>query len=273
MTSTERFRSFKPQGRTLAKPFKRLALLASLLVIVALGGCGGGDSSLTKIQGSSATTNTTMLNHWMRAFAGMDFRSNIGTKGPHGLVGEPANYSECAEAAKKIVPRTFTGQLKLTDRQIEQKCHQLHNSVKAQALSYLISVEWTIAEGAEQGLHVSSALLHKEFERYKQTHYPTLAALEKFLGERHLTVADAMYDLRRSILVTRILPKFEAEVRAAGGGQKTYVRLALERFNKLIERTSCKDGYVVPNCREYHGPSTVLPPPNVILEQFAQARA
>ena len=250
-----------------------ITISASLLVLIALQGCEGSkDETLTHIRGSSASISKATLDHWMRAMAGGDFRSSIGTKGPPGLVSEPANYAGCAAAAKKIVPRTFTGKLKLTDSQILHKCQQLYNSIKAQALSFLISVHWTVLEGAEEGLKVSDAQLRREFARYRKQPYPTEADLHKFLEERQWTLSDVLYQLKRNILVTAILPRFEAKVKKAGGGEKLYTKLALERYKALIAKTRCKRGFVVPNCSEYNGPPTVSPSPNAIFEQFVQAR-
>lgn len=248
-----------------------LAISASLML---LSGCGSsGSGSLARIEGSSASIGKATLNHWMRAMAGEDFRQSVGTKGPQGLVSEPANYSECATAARRIVPRTFTGQLKLSGAQIALKCRELYRSIKAQALSFLISVQWSVAEGAEHGIKISDALLHSEFARYRKQVYPTEADLQKYLAERRLVLSDILYELKRAIVVTRMLPKFEEKIKKAGGGDQAYAKLVLEREKGLIAKTKCAPGYVVPNCKEYDGPPTVAPAPNVILEQFVQARS
>jgi hypothetical protein len=248
-----------------------LPLLAIPLALLALAGCGGSSESLTTIQGDSGAISKPMLDHWMRAMAGGDFRQNIGTKGPEGLVSEPANYAECEAAAAKIVPRTYTGQLKLSKAQINQKCHQLYHSLKAQALSFLISVQWAVTEGKEAGFEVSEALLHKEFARTRKQTYPTETLLRRYLQERHWSLSDVLYQLKRNILVRKLLPTFQAKVKQAGGGEATYAKLALERYSSLVSKTSCKPGYVVPNCRQYHGPPSVEPSPDVIIEAFVQA--
>jgi hypothetical protein len=246
-------------------------LLAIPLALLALSGCGGSSGSVTTIQGDSGAISRPMLDHWMRAMAGSDFRQNIGTKGPKGLVSEPANYAECEAAAAKVIPRTYTGKLKLSKSEINQKCHQLYNSIKAQALSFLISVQWAVTEGKEQGFTVSEALLHKEFARYRKQFYPTEALLKRYLEERHWQLSDILYQLKRNILVRDILPAFEAKVKKAGGGDAIYAKLATERYNRLVSKTSCKSGYVVPNCKQYAGPPSVEPSPDVILEAFVQA--
>jgi len=208
----------------------------------------------------------------MRAWAGQDFRASVGTKAPLGLVSEPADYGECEQAAKKVIPRSFTGKLKIPNAQIAQKCRLLHDAIKTQALNYLISTEWTLIEGAEEGLRVSNKQLHEAFARERKLRYPTEADLRKYLSEQSLTLSDLLYQLKRSILVSRILPRFEAKVKKAGGGEKVYVKLALERYKKLIAGTRCKPGYVVTDCREYTPPPKAEPAPNTILESFVQRR-
>lgn len=249
-----------------------LAYLVIAGMLALFSGCGAESHSIAHIEGRSASISKPTLNHWMRALAGEDFRQGVGTTGPRGLVAEPANYAECSSAAKKLVPKTASGQRRLSEAQIAQKCHELYRSVKEQALSFLISAQWTLAEGAEQGVTVSSALLHSEFVRSREQAYPTEADLQRYLAERHWTLADLLYQLKIGVLVAKLQPKFEAAVKRAGGGERTYVKLALEHYKRLIVKTSCRPGYVVPDCKEYHGSPTGPPSGEVIVERFVQGR-
>ncbi len=261
------------------------ALLASL-VLLALAGCGkssskgttnGGntqssDDTVARIEGSSTKIDKTALNHWMRALAGSDFRQTIGTKGPRGLVSEPANYSECAAAAEKIVPRTFTGEAKLSNAQIDSKCRELYQALKAQALGLLISVQWSVTEGEEAGVHISDALLHEQFARFRKGAYPTEEDLQRYLTERQMTLPDILYQLKRNVLVARLLPKLHEQAKRSGGGEEAYAKLALKRYERMVARTVCAPGYVVLDCKEYNESTKTLPAPDNILEQFTQAR-
>ncbi len=245
------------------------SLLALSLSLLAFTGCGGSDS-LVQIQGSSASITKRTLNHWMQAMVSGDFRSSIGTEGPVGLASEPADYKRCDAAVRLIAPKTFLGQVKLSEATISGHCHELYRSVKAQAMSFLISVAWTVDEGAELGMKVSDARLKREFARFRREPYPTEAQLKKYLIERHWVLSDVLYQLKRNILVHAILPKFKAKVDRAGGGEKTYAKYVEARYRRLVARTSCHTGYVAPNCREYHGPETVEPAPDAILEQIVK---
>ncbi len=254
-------------------PSLLLAPLAIVLVLLALNGCGSAsgssEDSLVHIQGSSASITKATLNHWMNAVVGGDYRAGGPQIAPAGLVSEPANYPACEAAAKTIVPKGANGKLALNDTQIASKCHKLHQAIKEEALTFLLSVAWTVIEGEEFGLKVSEAQLHQEFARYRKVPYPTEADLQKYMGERHEQLSDVLYQLKRNILVREILPKFEAKVKAAGGGEATYVRLALARYKALIAKTSCKPGYVTQGCREFKG-SDVPEAPNVIIEEFVK---
>ena len=240
------------------------ALLPALLI---LAGCGGSDS-VTQIQGSSLTISKPMLDHWMRAVLANDFRTTIGTKAPKGFVSEPANDSECAEAAKKVIPRTYTGKLKLTDAEIAHKCHQLHQAIQGQAIGYLLSAQWVYLEAKEQGLHLTDAELRREFLRYRKEAFGSPQAYAKYLDERGMVLSDTLYQLRRNVFVTDLLPKTQARAKQIGGGLKTYGRIVLERYRRLIAKTSCKAGYVMEDCNEYQAPATPPPSPDVIIEGF-----
>jgi hypothetical protein len=246
-----------------------LSVLALLLSLLALTGCGGTES-VTHIGGSSATISKPMLDHWMRAVVATDFRVSVLSRAPKGLASEPANYSECAAAAKKVVPKTSTGQLKLTDAEISRKCHQLYQAIRNQAMSYLLSAQWTMLEAKELGVPLSEAEMHREFLRYRKEAYNSPARYESYMKERRLVLSDVLYQLRRNVLVTRLLPKFQAKVAKTGGGEKVYVKFALERYRARIAKTSCKAGYVMENCKEYHAPAKELPSPSVILEGFVR---
>jgi len=253
------------------KPRHLLLPVLAATVLLALSSCGAGSDSLVHIQGSSATITKPMLDHWMGVTVASDFRANVGTKAPLGLVSEPANYPKCVGAAKKVIPRSYTGRLKLSEAEISKKCHQLYQTIKAQTLAYLLSVLWSVREGEEHGIKVSDAEVRGTFKRFSKEYYKSKAGERTYLAERHMVVADVLYQLKRNILTQRLRPVFEAEVKKAGGGERTFARLTLANYNGLIAKTTCKEGYVVLGCKGYREPAVPLPSPSVILEGFAGA--
>lgn len=252
----------------------RLAALAGTAVLLlCVVGCGASDDSVTHIEGSSATITKPMLGHWMRSLASGDFRQNLASIAPSGLVAEPANYPQCVKAAEKIVPKAADGRPQLTTRQLTEKCRELYEAIKAQALGFLINVQWTVTEAAEMGITVSSVAVRQGFDRYRHEAFHSDAEFHKYISERGWTLADMLYRYKLEVLVHKILPKFEEKVKKAGGGERVYARLALERYHKRIARTSCRRGYVVPQCREYHETTSAPPSPRDVLKAFVLGQA
>jgi hypothetical protein len=255
--------------KALSRPLLLLLLGATLFV-----GCGGGgEESLSHIQGISATITKPMLNHWVRVVVANDFRAVIGTKAPQGLVAEPFNPGECAEASKKISPRSFTGKLKLSDSEIASKCRELYEVVRDQAMGYLISAQWEMLLAKEQHVHLSEAELHKEFLRYRKEVYGTDAKFQTYMREHRMVLSDVLYQLRRNVYTTRIVHKALPAAEKNGGGFRAYADFAIRRHNRLVSKTTCKSGYVMEDCKNFHAPAKQPPSPNAIIEGIVKGTA
>jgi hypothetical protein len=239
------------------------------LTILALTSCGGSDSLVHFDGAPHASISKATLNHWMQSMVGGDFRRSIATEGPQGLASEPANYPSCVAAAKLVAPRSFYNQLRFSRAQLTEKCHQLYRSIKTQALSFLISAQWTIAEAAEQHITATDADVRHAVALARKQAYPTERDLHKYLTDRHWSLADLLYQVKLTVLVSRLLPRFEQQVKKAGGGERVYAKLALEHYGDIVAKTSCSKGYVVPGCKEFRDPLTLSPPPpDVIIKKL-----
>ncbi|HUA74308.1 MAG TPA: hypothetical protein VL988_06075 [Solirubrobacteraceae bacterium] len=246
------------------------ALLACALTLGVLG-CGG-SSDVVHFEGlPNASISTATLSHWMQAMAGGGFRQIIGTRGPTGLASEPADYKRCVRAAKLVAPKTFFGQQKLSDADLNTKCHRLHEALKAQALNFLIAVQWTIAEGERHGIKITEADLRRQFAKQRKYQYPTEADLRKYLSERQWTLADVFYQLKRNMIVSRLAPLVQQQITAAGGGERANVEVAMTRQKSRSSKTICKPGFVVSNCKEYRPGAPELSS-SVIFEEIAEGK-
>jgi len=248
---------------------RRLALcfLAAALLL-SLSSCGASET-LIRFEGSSARITRPALDHWMRVIVASDFLTYLHHEAPRGLAADPASPPECAEAAKKIA-QASTGTVQLSDSEISGKCRVLHRTIKAEALNFLLNVQWMIREGEERGVKVSDAEVHKELPYYAKALYGSQAGQRKYLAERHMVLADLLYQTKRGILYRRLKLKFRSEVAKIGGGQRTFARLALAHYNGLIAKTVCKAGYVVLGCRSFRETAELPPPSWVTLEGFAK---
>jgi hypothetical protein len=249
----------------------RLALssIAVGLALLALSGCGSSDSVVHFKGAPHASISQATLNHWMGSIVGSDFRTSIAKQGPTGLVSQPADYPRCINSAKLVAPRSMFNQLRLGRTQLSRICHELYQSIKAQALSFLIGAQWTKAEAAEERIAVTTADVAHEFAQSRAQRFPTEAYLHKYERERQLSLADLLYQAKLNLLVTKLLPHFQQQVKRAGGGEQAYAKLALANYKDLLARTNCEKRYVVPGCSEYHGPSGGPTAANVILTELA----
>jgi hypothetical protein len=242
------------------------------VLLFCLSSCGS-EEALVRFQGSSAKITRPALDHWMKVLVAGDFLTYLHRPAPLGLASEPADPSECAGAAKKLAPRSSTGALELSDAQIDDKCRVLHQTIKTEALNFLLEVQWMTREGEERGVRVSEEEVRRQFPAYAKELYGEKANQRRYFAERHMNLADAMYQLKRSILYTRLKLKFRDEVARIGGGQRTFVRLALANYHGMIAKTICTAGYVILGCRGYREPAELPTPSWITLEGFTKSEA
>jgi hypothetical protein len=250
----------------------RLALSPVTLGLAALAvnGCGSSDSVVHFKGAPHASISKATLDHWMRSIVGSDFRISLAAEGPTGLVSEPANYPQCIDSAKLVARRSMFNQLQLSRTRIDQICHQLYRSIQAQTLSFLISAQWTTAEAAQAHISVTNREVTHDFDQTRPQRFPTEQDLHKYEAERQLSLADLLYQAKIDALVSKLLPRFQQQLKQAGGSEQAYVKLALAHDKDLISRTSCTSGYVVAGCSQYREtPGSTPPAPNIILTELA----
>ncbi len=244
-----------------------VTIIAALLTMT---GCGGGtNDSVVHFEGPThASISESTLNHWMQVLAGDDIRRNLGTEGPAGLASEPADYQRCFAAAKLVAPRSFFNQIRYDRVQITEKCHQLHQAIKAQALNFLISAHWTSIEAAERKITASAAEVRSAFNTERKQSYPTEAALHRYLGERHWSLADLLYQVRLNVLAGKLQGRAGTKAASAGGDQSVSPPLTSEQVQNSASKAICKAGYVVAGCSEYRGPPTAAPSADLLIEKL-----
>jgi hypothetical protein len=246
-----------------------ISLAASAVLSVTAGGCGSAESVVHIAGASDVSISKPTLDHWMRAMVGGDFRQSLGTRGPTGLASEPADRERCLAAVKLVAPRSFFNQLKQSRAELEKVCRELHRSVEAQALSFLIATRWAEVEAAELGITVTDADVRQLFAGFRKHLYPTERDLHDYLAERQWSLADVLYQFRRDALNSKVALRVEQKLKRSGGGAQAFAKFSLKHYSDLVARTSCEPGYVVPNCSQYRGPSSVSPSPDVILKNLA----
>jgi len=258
--------------------FRFVRTLTLAVVAAALSSCGGGSheapipaNAVAEVKGQPITKAD--LNHWMATLAGVDFYEITRQAGPRHLVSDPPRYSVCVAALRSIQPRHATHPHSFTATQLRTKCRQLNRVLEEETVSYLIFGHWAADEGAEEALAVSGQEVKQKFASIKAEQFPTEAQLRRYLALRGLDLADELSIVRREVLSTKLLQTRTQKVTAAGGPQSL---LAAERGTtaRLRGTTSCRAGYVVPQCRQDKTPNAapVGPSAAVLIEELAGLR-
>jgi hypothetical protein len=259
-----------------------LRVVMPALAVGALTACGSGASANRQAPGGqspsgassevvaqvgSAPITRAQVSHWMTTFARNDYAavSQIAahdTSVPEGLVSDPPNYARCVAALEAVAAKSPAPGAKETGVQLLGKCRQLYQALRAQATTYLVSVQRTIGLGRDQGVTPTDAEVQRLFDQFKAREFHTDAAFKRYLANSQRSVPDIMVAMRVDVISNGIIKRLKSLQ-----GKLRYN----EAEQRWTQKTSCKAGYVVEHCKQYKGgglyPST--PPASVLMEQVA----
>ncbi|HEV2974539.1 MAG TPA: hypothetical protein VGX69_06030 [Solirubrobacteraceae bacterium] len=237
-------------------------IIASVAVSFASAtGCGGGASDQTVAEVGSSVITKAMFDHWLHVAAVRNYRLHPVAPVPKGVVPDPPHYTQCVAYLKTLPPRSYHALPSIRPgTTFQAQCKELYDQLRVQTMSGLITAYWLIGEGRAHGFVASKSAVKQYYERSWKGGYANKAEFEKSLANSGETVADQL---------------FRAEVKVYSGLiENQYVRKgatrlsnpALARFltefpARWAARTSCRKGYVVPNCRQAGG----KPPPEAVL--------
>lgn len=177
------------------------ALGAVFFASIGLVACGGVPSdSIATVEGNSVK-NTT-FDHWLQVAA----TTNAGQTGAAPVVPLPPSYSACIAHTEAIVAKNTTTK-HLTHEQIKKQCETQYETYKNEVVNYLISSEWVLGEAKNLDVKVTDAEVHKEFEKVRDTQFPSAAEFEKFLKSSGQTVSDLLLRVKLNMLSQKIQHK------------------------------------------------------------------
>jgi Raf kinase inhibitor-like YbhB/YbcL family protein len=213
-------------------------VLAALMGIAALAGCGG------------ATKTTTTV---------------VTAPGQSGSVAPAAQTSSSGPAVATvqqtpIAKASFEHWVSVTASLSHTKTQgkAAREALKKQVLGFLITSQWVLAEAAHLGITASEAEVRRRLHQDTAKQFPKASQLKHYLAANGETEADLLMRVKGELLDTKI-----AQHVTAGKTASTEPHLLLSDFQKSFEtrwraRTSCQPGYVMEDCREYKG--TLHPP-------------
>ena len=238
-----------------------LGTVAVAFVLCALGGCGGSGPP-TAVQLGDAKIAQTSVEHWTKALAGQAFVVDDGLPAPPAVLANLANSSRCATNVAPLVEKVRSASKAsgkpATAAQLQARCHALYASAKQQATEYLISVQVALAEADKYGIKVSPADARRYLTNWKKTALANPSEFGKYLANRGWTLADELFDAKRSVLWLKLTQHLHGLAVASGGGEKAYADLLRTNAQQLAKQTRCSVAYMVPGCSGYRVPAHPL---------------
>jgi hypothetical protein len=243
-----------------ARDGKRLLLAGAiaLSLVVLPGGCGGKGSDPNAVVRVGDTSITrASIDHWARALAGQAFVIHGGIPAPRGVLVDLANDARCATDAASVAgsvkPLVKPAHPKPppTAAQLRAQCRELYKSARREATEYLISVQGALLEADKYGMKVSPADVQKYLVQWQRAESMGPGGLHKYLAERGWTLADELYEAKRSVLWIKLTQHIRRLVGSAGVDGKAYADLLRGNARQVITQTHCHAAYMVQGCRGY----------------------
>jgi phosphatidylethanolamine-binding protein (PEBP) family uncharacterized protein len=198
-----------------------LSLLSIAVLGVAVSGCGSGSSSSS-------------------------------TPVPVSPVSAPAGAGGSSTDAVALVSGTPIPKASYRHWLAVERALGASSSPSHQALGFLITSEWVIEEAAARKISVSEAEVRKRYDQLVRQSFPKSGSLKKYLSKSGETEADLLARIRVELLASKI----GAEVtKGKGSSQRSTILSAFEKgfHSHWKNLTSCHAGYMMEDCRQYHG--------------------
>lgn len=230
-------------------------LSAIAVAIVSLTACGSSSSDEVVARVGGNTITKADLNHWISIEAILTHEMIPAKRVQRGVIPDPPSYTACI-AQLETTPAKIVGP-KQTTAQLKSQCRQKYETLRQKVLNFLISAQWKIGEGAELGVKITDAEAKQRLEQIKQALYPQKGVFQKYLTTTQQTIPDWLFRAKLQLLEIKLPQKLIPKGLTGQQRQQAATKLLHESTKKWVARTSCRAGYVVPNCKQYTGP---LPP-------------
>jgi hypothetical protein len=213
-----------------------------------------------------------VLAQWMLETVAGDFYAISSHLAPPHLVAEPANYPACVTELKKLTPIPGEGppQHQPTPAQLLKRCRELYETVKKQALGYLVNSYWSKAYDANHGIQITPTETEQGLKRVHTEQYSKPGAYTQMLTNTGRSPSQEQFIIENELLNQKVTAKLIDE------GEK-----AATAFNKEATHTAnnanCRPTDIVAHCKGYKPPKeefshTNKGAPDLLLEEIARWR-
>ncbi len=193
--------------------------------MVALTACGDSvpGNSVASVDGQ--TISRTEFAHWLGIA-----ESQSQPQGSPKVAYSPPDYAACIATKKSTAPKPAKGQPSPSQAQLKAQCKQEYESLRDQAMQFLILEKWVAGEASDQGLKLSTAEDTKKYQEAKKQSFPTEKEFQDFLKQSGYTVDDTKRQVRWNTLYTKLREK------AVKGADKVSDKAVEDFYNKNKSR-------------------------------------
>ena len=199
--------------------------LVLLALVLALGGCGGGG-------GSSTTTVTTSV-----------------------VPSSPASSTDASAASVGTVARVANVPIAKSSYEhwlaVETKLGGSANA-SHRALAFLITSQWVLGEAAARHVSVSEAEVKDRYEQLAKQSFPKAGELQKYLASSGQTEADLLARIKVELSTEKIAAQVTAG-KSASAHSAILAAFQTSFHAHWKALTDCEPGYVMEDCKQYHG--------------------
>jgi foldase protein PrsA len=174
--------------------------------MIALTACGDSvpGNAVATVDGKSITR--TEFAHWLNI---AELQS--AAQGVPKVSYSPPDFTSCIASKRKSAPKPAKGQPSETDAQFKTTCKQEYESLRDQAMQFLILEQWINGEAKAQGVKLSTADFNKQYDTAKKQSFPTEKDFQTFLKQSGYTVSDTKRQVHWNALYTELQKKAVAK--------------------------------------------------------------
>ena len=169
------------------------------MVMIALTACGDSvpGNAVATVDGKTITR--TAFAHWLNI---AELQSASAGRGEGHLLA--TRLRSCVASKRKTAPKPAKGQPSQTDAQLKTVCKAEYESLRDQAMQFLILEIWINGEAKDQGVTLSNAEFNKQYTAAKKQSFPTEKDFQTFLKESGYTVDDTRRQVHWNALYTKL---------------------------------------------------------------------
>ena len=227
------------------------ALLAATLSLTACG--SSADEAVVQVAGATPITKA-MIAHWIPIQAVLSYSVTPVKPVPAGVIPDPPEYKACSAFLKAHPSVAEAAEGRPTPARLKARCQRKEQILRRKVTMYMIAYRWLKGELARRNLSLSRSELYKAL-RFFETYDFTPQEFHEYLVHSKETREDLQIITEINAMGTKL--QEQGLFRKGLPPQQQAHELA-DMVRRWQARTTCKAGYVVPGCKQYHGSETPL---------------